>query len=210
MGPDPEQHPIIPDDFVDVWGGESVADALRIAEQAPTTTPDDERDRCPYCDSVSIRRKRLKRDHPQRKPGKMTCPHCSRHFNQPADETTIPMTSDRADPFEWIEEPTDTAERGFTRVLRGVDDEQLTEIVLRVYRPWTDAGPSYRQLAAILPYGRKFIGERVRAWKAGDDELRALVPDPTADPTPSVDADGATAVATDGGRASRWDAFGSD
>lgn len=104
----------------------------------------------------------------------------------------------------------DHAERGFTPVLRGVDDDRLNEIAIRLYRPWYDnAGPSYTTIAEILPYSSTWVGNCVRAWNDGD--YRELVPDPTAEHTPSVDDDSATAVATDGGRRPRrWAAYGSD
>ena len=205
MGTRDGLHPVIPADFCERWDAETPQEALAKAEQAPTSTTGP-RDRCPYCGSVKVRTKTSKPGGGPRRPEAHKCVRCKRHFDETADETTIFMTDDRTNAFEWTDDPTDTAERGFTPVLRGVDDERLTEIALRLYRPWDDgAGPSYRDLAAIVPHGRYWIGERVRAWK--DGEYRELV----ADPTPSVDASSdATAVATDGGAArSRWEAYGS-
>ena len=117
------------------------------------------------------------------------------------------MKHDPINKFDWIgdDDLADPDERGFDALLAGYDDETLIEVAIRLYQPWNDSnGPSYREIAEILPYGTGWIGPRIRAWR--DGEYRELV----ADPTPSVDGDGATAVATDGGRASRWDAFGSD
>ena len=208
MGVDPEEHPVIPDDFVRTWGGESVADALQIAERAPSSTPRADMPRCPNprCQSSRYRAKPGGEHRRQRHDGAYKCESCGRHFDERINTGPNNMTEKHLIPFEWID---DDDQQLADPADRGPDDDALTELVLRAREPWTDApAPSYREIASLLPYSRQWVGERVRAWKAG--EYRELVPDPTAEPTPSVDADGATAVATDGGRASRWDAFGSD
>ena len=53
----------------------------------------------------------------------------------------------------------------------------VTALALFCARPWRDeSGPSYPDLAGVLPYSRSWIGERVRAWR--DGEFRDLVADP--------------------------------
>jgi len=208
MGVDPETHPILPADFVESWGGESVADALRIAEQAPSTTPRADMPRCPNvrCHSTRYRVKSSRANAQREIDSAYRCVACGRHFDDPINTGPNNMTEANLIPFEWMD---DDDQQLADPADRGVDDDALTELAIRAYRPWSDErGASYREIATLLPYSRQWVGERVRAWKAGD--YRDLVPDPTADPTPSVDADGASAVATDGGRVSRWDAFGSD
>jgi len=205
MGPRDGLHPVVPADFCNRWDAETPQEALAKAEQAPTSTTGP-RPACPGCGSVKIQPKTAVVEQSNQKPGDYRCTLCNLHFDDP-DETKI-MKHDPINKFDWIgdDDLADPDERGFTPVLRGVDDETLTEVAIRVYRPWDDgAGPSYRDLAAIVPHGRYWVGDRVRAWK--DGEYRELV----ADPTPSVDASSdATAVATDGGAArSRWEAYGS-
>jgi len=247
MGTSRERHPIIPPDFVDAWDAESVEEALRIAENAPSSTSKDEMHRCPAegCGSVKLRAKPGEKQANSRE-GDYQCVACKAHiderlppiasypvdgpvcptcaswrvrpvpidggyrcidcedtFEEPFD--TVRMTLHTTDPFDWIadDDLADPDERGFGALLAGYDDETLTEVAIRVYRPWDDDGPSYTEIASLTPYSKCWVGDRVRDWKAG--EYRELV----ADPTPSVDASSdATAVATDGGRR-RWDAYGS-
>jgi len=213
MGPrgETDPHGILDDlTFVDDYDAETVAEALRKAEQAPSTTPESElqSECCPYCGSTRIKEKRKKNAMSHRRPEDYRCTN-AHHFDNPANQTTIPMNDERTNAFELNtdDQLADHEDRGFTPVLRGVADETLTEIVLRTYHPWGDGGPSYRTLAEIVPYSATWVGNCVRAWKDGD--YRELVEDPT----PSVDASssGATAVATDGGRRPRrWAAYGSD
>src|SRR6056297_3435858 len=129
MGTRDGLHPVIPADFCERWDAETPQEALAKAEQAPTSTTGP-RDRCPYCGSVKIRTKTSKPGGGPQRPENHACMNCKRHFDETADETTIPMTDNRTDAFEWIDEPSDADERGFTAVLRGVDDERPTEIVL--------------------------------------------------------------------------------
>ena len=56
-------------------------------------------------------------------------------------------------------------------------ERAATALVLFCARPWRkEGGPSYPDLAGVLPYSRSWIGERVRAWR--DGEFRDLVADP--------------------------------
>ena len=100
-----DPHDIIPEEFREEFGdSETVADALRRAEGRPSTTPDSERERCPFCGSLSVEQ-RSPRSHqlqPDLSAWKCRAEGCRRGFDSPADETTIPMTDERANPFEWI------------------------------------------------------------------------------------------------------------
>jgi len=240
-----DPHDIIPEEFREEFGdSETVADALRRAEGRPSTTPDSERERCPFCGSLSVEQ-RSPRSHqlqPDLSAWKCRAEGCRRGFDSPADETTIPMTDERANPFEWIgdDEQHDPDDRtALDPPLVGIDRETALEVALRLREPWRDAeAPSYTEIARYLPYADSWVGHRVREWR--DGEHRDLVPDPTAEPEPapsndppidpraavariggdyeelvaeragSTDASSDTgAVATDGGRRSRWDAYGS-
>ena len=215
MGASDELDPygIIPDSFLDDWGADTVPEALRKAEAAPSTTPDDERRRCPYCGGCQVRTKPDSYSSGHKRPEKFVCAKagCRRHFDQPADENTIPMTDERADTFDWIDtdELADRDGRGDGPLFATLDEETRTSLAIVLYRPWTDAGPSLRELGELFPNSRYWVGERNREWRDGDH--RELVPDPTAadvEPITVDDDSGATAVATDGGRR-RWEAYGS-
>ena len=213
-----DPHDILPECFKREYAGcESVDEALRVAENEPSTTPEDEQRRCPVCGSRRVRRKTASRDTPNARPEDWKCTSCYWHFDKPItpnDPETMhgTATTDDRKPFDWIgksdlEDPDERAP-----VLSHLDDEALTALAIRAYAPWSDAGPSYRELAEQLPYSRQWVGERVRAWK--DGEYRELVADPreqpSVDDTPSVDPfEYGRAVATDGGRdESRWAAYG--
>ena len=211
-----DPHGLIPEEFREEYGDcETVADALRKVECAPSTTPADDRPRCPECGSsqVSVKPSTIG-DHPERRDGRFRCAKqgCRVHFDQPADESAIPMTDDRTNPFDWIDDDDqhDADERtALDPPLAGIDRETAVEVAVRLREPWRDAeGPSYTEIARYLPFADSWVGHRVREWR--DGEHRELVPDPSVDTDPiTVDDSGATAVATDGGRR-RWDAYGSD
>lgn len=112
------------------------------------------------------------------------------------------------DVLEWVA-PSDLKEASERETaLSALGDELLTALALAAYVPWSNGGPSYRELAEELPYSRQWVGEPVRAWE--DGEYRELVADPreqaAVDATPSVDPfEYGRAVATDGGeRRRRW------
>jgi hypothetical protein len=193
-----DPHGLLTDEFREAYAdADSVSEALERAQEAESSTPKAEMPRCPECLSV-----RLRPHYPDdptvfRDPDEYQCLNCDSGVNNPADP--FPPSG-----FSWLDADAlaDPSDRGFGAALDDLDDDELTELALRLYRPWDDDGPSYRTLAPRFPYSRKWIGDRVRAWKAG--ELRDLVPEPG----PTVDASSdATAVATDGGRR-RWEHFG--
>ena len=218
MGTTDEHDPygIVPPEFMERWATDtgSVADALRRAERAPSTTPESERKRCPFCGSRQVAVKSRKREGQHRKAGKLKCEHqgCRRHFDKTADETTIFMSNKRTDAFDWVE-PTDTTdpdERGDSPLFATLDERTRTALAIVLYRPWTDAGPTLRELGKLFPNSRYWVGERNREWKAG--EHRELVADPTAadvEPITVDESSGPDAIAADGGeRRSRWAAYG--
>lgn len=228
-----DPHGILPECFRREYRDcESVGEALAKAQQA---TPDDldERDRCPNCRSTQLVKKRLNREMSHRVDRRWKCKRCYEHFDEPlaplaerpvehglkwlfaefrrrSPNQTMPINT----PFEWVapSDLKDPSER--TTALSALDDDLLSALAIAAYAPWSDDGPSYRELAEQLPYSRQWVGERVRAWKAG--EYRELVADPreqpSVDDTPSVDPfDYGRAVATDGGRRRRrWVSYGRD
>ena len=223
MAGSPENDPfgVVPDGFCDAWGADTIPEGLERAERAPSSTPEEEHRRCPVCGSVRVRKKIKRRDVPNARPEPFKCTSCYQHFEKPItpnDPETMhgKSTTDDRVPFDWVgsADLKDPAERA--PLMSQLDDDTLTAIAIRAYRPWTGPGPSYRQIAAMLPYSRQWVGERVRAWEAG--EYRELVADPTAESGPEPEPihepdpfDYDRAVATDGGRhRRRWAAYGSD
>lgn len=87
-GPDPANHPIIPDDFCEAWDADTVADALRAAEDAPSTTDHEDMTRCPECLSVRIHWKGENGCAHQREPDRK-CVNCGAHFDH-----ALPAPSD--------------------------------------------------------------------------------------------------------------------
>lgn len=73
----------IPDAFIEGYAGDTVAEKLRLAEQAPAhdaaTTEDRE---CPRCSSVRIKRK-TGVDSQQTHATEFVCTHCRTHFDDP-------------------------------------------------------------------------------------------------------------------------------
>jgi hypothetical protein len=213
-----DPHDIIPEEFREEFAdSETVADALRRAALRPSTTSLGDRPRCPECNSthVSAKASQIEGDENRREGGyKCGKTDCMAHFDEPVYNTAIPMNDNRTYQFEWIEpdDIPDADERTpLDPPLADIDRETAVEVALWLREPWRDAeGPSYTEIARYLPYADSWVGHRVREWR--DGEHRELVPNPTAEPEPITvnEQGGATAVATDGGRVRRWDAFGSD
>jgi len=168
-----------------------------------SSTDPAEQHRCPECESRRVRLRVGRRRTPD--DSKYMCDGCEARFDrplpplcridEPEDDDTETMNDTETPDFDWID--SDDLEHPGVRhrkTIRGLTDTERVELALRLYRPWTDDGPSYRDLARLFPYGRAWIGERVRRWKRG--EYRDIVPGPW----PTVDASsGGRAVATDGG-----------
>jgi len=201
-----DPHDIIPEEFRREFGdSETVADALQRAAARESTTPDSDQPCCPECYSTCVTPKSdSSTSSKQRKPGAWKCTECYEHFDERLD------MNPNATAFDWIDtdELADPDERGDSALFATLDERTRTALAIVLYRPWTDAGPSLRELGELFPNSRYWVGERNREWR--DGEHRDLVPDPTAaEPEPITDASSdATALATDGGRRSRWDAFG--
>ena len=82
---DPDPYGIVPNDFIQNWGGPEVttiAGALRVAEQAPSTTDPAEMDRCPECGSVKLRSKPGATQANSRE-GSTQCVRCKAHLTDP-------------------------------------------------------------------------------------------------------------------------------
>lgn len=204
-----DPHDLIPDQFREQFAdSETVAAALRRAESLPSSTPDSDRSCCPGCYSVAITPKMdTIGEQPNRRAGAWKCTECQEHFSEPLN------MNPKATAFEWIDPddlPDADARERLTPSL-DVDRETAVRYALLLRAPWRDDEPlSYPEIAAALPYKDSWVGHRVREWR--DGEHRELVADATADTEPiTVDEQGgATALATDGGRRSRWDAYGAD
>ena len=213
-----DPHDIIPESFRDRFGDcESVDEALAVAEQQPSSTPEHEQRKCKVCGSLRIRHKSGHTEMPHKRPEDWKCTNCGEHQDDPItpnDPDTMhgTGTTDDRKPFDWMNSNRLKDPDKRTPVLSQLDDEVLTALAIRAYEPWTDGGASYREIAAVLPYSRQWVGERVRAWR--DGEHRELVADPSADDGPTADSDPfeyGRVAATDGGRRRRcrWAAYGS-
>jgi len=73
----------IPDAFIEGFEGDTVAEKLRNAEQAPAHDADTTADReCPRCSSVRIKRK-TGVESQQEHATNWVCTHCRTHFDDP-------------------------------------------------------------------------------------------------------------------------------
>ena len=108
-----DPHDVVPPDFCENWGRETIPEALAAAEAAQSTTDESERLSCPWCGSLQVDDKRDYTNHnpTQQKDPDYRCgkSSCWRWFNEPADENTILATADRAEPFDWLR-PTELAD----------------------------------------------------------------------------------------------------
>jgi hypothetical protein len=206
-----DPHGLVPEAFKNTFSEhDSVRDALRHAERLPSSTPPEDRaGACPQCGSVGI--SPIGTGQGDGSANDWKCNECEHRFKEPdkPDMTRYDSTTHTRFNFVTEDELADPDDRDESPIFATLDAETRTALAIVLYRPWTDAGPSYREMAPLFPHTHYWIGKRVRAWKNGD--YRELVPDPTAEPEPiTVDASSDTgAVATDGGRRSRWDAYGS-
>lgn len=98
-------------------------------------------------------------------------------------ETNHTETMNGTDAFEWIE--TDDLTHPVVRhrrTIRGLTHDERVELAIRLYRPWEDDGPSYRDLETLFSYSRTWIGDRIREWKDDGDHHDLVAP-----PWPTVD-----------------------
>lgn len=188
---------VVPESFLDDYDADTIPEALETAERRPSTTDPDDLSRCPECGSTQIKRK-VAHDHSDRQPGNWRCTCCWRHFDDPA-HGMIPREN-RGTPFSWIDDDDlhDAEDRTELQPpLAQLDEDALVTAVIRLYQPWREAGPSYRDLAPYTPYTREWVGSRIRAWR--DGEYRDLVPDPTAEQTCVSQENGEPAEGRPGG-----------
>ena len=233
-----DPHDLIPEQFRERFAdSETVAAALRRAESLPSSTPDSERRCCPDCFSVSITPKSNSSmtESTNRLEGSWKCTECEHHFDKPLDMNPKATAFEWIDSDELPD--TDARER-LTPSL-DVDRETAVRYALLLRAPWRDDEPlSYTEIAAALPYEDSWVGNRVREWRDGEHRDLVPDPTADPEPAPSSDppidpraavarigggyeelvaeraatadaSSGATAVATDGGRVRRWDAYGS-
>jgi DNA-directed RNA polymerase subunit RPC12/RpoP len=97
----------IPADFVAAYPtADTVAEALRLAEQAPAHDAADTEDReCPRCSSVRIKRK-TGADSQQTHATDFVCTHCRTHFDDPEHPETadIVFSDDQTQLGRWADE----------------------------------------------------------------------------------------------------------
>jgi hypothetical protein len=208
---------------------DQLAEALRLAERQPSTTDYDTMLRCPECLSPALQVKPQKPHTSDEIKGDHGCHECGAHFDEPraplaecplerASKWLLEQHAHRTKHldtmpintlFEWLSnsELTDPAERStLDPPLAGVDRETAVEAALRLREPWRDGETlSYTEIARYLPYADSWVGHRVREWRDGEHRDLVERPGPTVD-----DESDATALATDGGRRRRWDAYGTE
>jgi predicted RNA-binding Zn-ribbon protein involved in translation (DUF1610 family) len=85
---DHDPYGIVPEGFCAAWGADSIPEALRRAEQAPSTTVASDRGYCPDCGSVRIAEKPSDNT-AQRRREDYECHHCGAHFDQPVSQTAF-------------------------------------------------------------------------------------------------------------------------
>jgi len=89
---DHDPHGIVPDDFTDAWNADSIPEALRKAEAAPSSTATYDRYQCPDCESVQVAAKSEKWASEQREAGAYKCLDCGSHFGEPLRPETEQQT----------------------------------------------------------------------------------------------------------------------
>jgi len=96
---DADPYGIVPDGFVERWGASSIDEALRKAEEAPSTTPDGEMRRCPNpdCGSIKVIAKPGHKPMPnKREESDFKCGECGFHFSDPAPSREDSMPGEQA------------------------------------------------------------------------------------------------------------------
>jgi DNA-directed RNA polymerase subunit RPC12/RpoP len=80
-----DPHDIVPDSFLEQYPeADSIADALRAAERAPSTTDRDALPRCPDCGSTKLQLKTGSADRERAIDTAYKCNHCGSHVDDPA------------------------------------------------------------------------------------------------------------------------------
>lgn len=82
---DRDPYDIIPEGFLLAYNASSISEALKKAEQAPSTTPEGELRRCPDCGSIKVLSKPGHREIPNKRSEKYKCGECGGHFDTPDD-----------------------------------------------------------------------------------------------------------------------------
>ena len=144
------------------WGTTEPEAAIEMAEAARTSS-DPPHKRCPACRSRRVFRK--SNDHqPQKVDTDWVCHNC-----QPRYHFEEPIVGDPDGGCDWVDAD-DLEAPPLRRQLAALDDDALAALAILLYRPWNHAetDPSYRDLASVFPYSRVWIGDHIRAWKAGD------------------------------------------
>ena len=73
------------DAFLDEHDADTLEEALRAAEEKPSSTPRDEMRRCPNesCHSVKVREKKANYSIDHMRPERFRCEECGTHFDEP-------------------------------------------------------------------------------------------------------------------------------
>jgi len=89
-----DPHGIIPDSFLADWQADSIREAMRKAEAAPSTSDLTTRKRCPACGSTAwFEKGDVEMDHKRPEPN--CCSDCGEHFNEPAPSKQEAMAGER-------------------------------------------------------------------------------------------------------------------
>ena len=201
----PEEHPLIPDDFIATMSDEAgetfetFEEAWSYAERRPSTTDLATMPRCPECGSTCVTKKQATTRRSNQKDGAKKCISCNSHFNDtdpPLEEIGI---SDAAHSisFEWIHTTNgleDEPAPGFHEDLPDFEHGNRTEAIRRAIaltKPWSDdEGLTNREAARHIPKGRGFVNYHRQKWRNGEhDDLF------TDDETATVDTSTPTATA---------------
>ena len=213
MSGEHDPHDIVPDGFCEAYGADTIPEAIEIAEQAPSSTPDEERYRCPECGSQRIKTKRQIQDMEHRVDTDYKCTNCLAHF----DERAPPLSELEiyTDIEAQIEAAHETARDLATHLNRSMHDRlramirfewctddrletddpdpgtdrwrQLVRLTIVTSKPWTDTeGRTLRETAEYLPFSRAWVNSRRQEWR--DGQHRDLVAAPLPE-TADADAD---------------------
>jgi len=92
---DVDPYDIVPTGFKQVWGNaNSLAQAFRNAEAAPSSTEGGEQRRCSHCESVCVVEKK-QRGIEHAKSQQYRCSECGEHFSDPEPSKEAAMPGER-------------------------------------------------------------------------------------------------------------------
>ena len=219
MSGEHDPHDIVPDGFCEAYGADTIPEALEIAEQASSTTPDEERYRCPECGSFRITTKQRTQDMEHAVDTEHKCTMCKAHFDKPAPPLSELEIYTEAESL--LETAHETARDVATFVNRTVDDRlramirfewcdddrletddpspgtdrwrQLVRLTIVTSKPWTDTeGRTLRETAEYLPFSRAWVNSRRQEWRDGQHRDLVTAPLPETADADTADTEAST------------------